>query len=154
MANSFFTDRSVQYPGRVQLTHVSGDVYDLTRAEGTVTQEGTELNAANLNGAMDACNTYTDQQTSKVYETKSASKTLSSNAFFNETISLGTKDAKVPVIAGWNVTGTNTSYCYVMGVIIEGNATNGWSVRFRGKNLNTSSSISATLVAQILWMTV
>ena len=44
-----FTDRSVEYPGRVQLTNVSGDVYDMTRAEGDVYTEGTLLNAANLN---------------------------------------------------------------------------------------------------------
>ena len=46
-----FTDRIVQYPGRVELTPVSGqtNVYDMTAQEGTVTTEGTLLNAANLN---------------------------------------------------------------------------------------------------------
>ena len=46
-----FTDRIVQYPGRVKMTPVSGqtDVYDMTAQEGTVTTEGTLLNAANLN---------------------------------------------------------------------------------------------------------
>ena len=44
-----FTDRVVEHPGRVQLTNVSGDIYDMTRQEGTVYTDGTLLNAANLN---------------------------------------------------------------------------------------------------------
>lgn len=44
-----FTDRVVEHPGRVQLTNVSGDIYDLVRAEGDVYTEGTLLNANNLN---------------------------------------------------------------------------------------------------------
>lgn len=46
-----FTDRIVQYPGRVKLTPVSGqtNVYDMEREEGTVSTEGTLLNANNLN---------------------------------------------------------------------------------------------------------
>ena len=51
-----FTDRIVEHPGRVKLTAVSGqtDTYDMTRAEGTVTEEGTPLNAANLNAEISA----------------------------------------------------------------------------------------------------
>ena len=44
-----FTDRSVEFPGRVELTNVSGDIYDMTAAEGTVYTAGTLLNATNLN---------------------------------------------------------------------------------------------------------
>ena len=44
-----FIDRVVEFPGRVQLTNVSGDVYDMVRAEGAEYTEGTLLNAANLN---------------------------------------------------------------------------------------------------------
>ena len=46
-----FIDRIVQYPGRVKLTPVSGqtNVYDMEREEGTVSTEGTLLNANNLN---------------------------------------------------------------------------------------------------------
>lgn len=49
-----FIDRVVQYPNRVTLTAVSGetDTYDMERAEGTVTEEGTPLNAANLNNEI------------------------------------------------------------------------------------------------------
>lgn len=47
-------DRIVEHPGRIQLTAVSGetDTYDVTRAEGEVTQEGTPINAENLNAAF------------------------------------------------------------------------------------------------------
>lgn len=47
----YFTDRVVEYPGRIQLTAVSGqtDVYDVERAEGAVTDEGTPFNAATFN---------------------------------------------------------------------------------------------------------
>lgn len=50
MAN-FFTDRVVQYPGRVKMSPVSGqsDTYDVERAEGTVTEEGTPFNADAFN---------------------------------------------------------------------------------------------------------
>lgn len=43
-----FTDRIVEHPNRVRLTNVSGDVYDMAREEGAVTEEGTPLNASNL----------------------------------------------------------------------------------------------------------
>lgn len=44
-----FIDRVVEHPGRVKLTNVSGDVYDMVRAEGEVYSDGTLLNAQNLN---------------------------------------------------------------------------------------------------------
>ena len=45
-----FVDRVVQHPNRVRLTPVSGEtnVYDMTRAEGTITTPGTPLNKKNL----------------------------------------------------------------------------------------------------------
>ncbi len=53
MAN-YFTDRSVEFPGRYRLTASSDpDVYDLTREEGTIYATGTPLNADYLNGAFD-----------------------------------------------------------------------------------------------------
>lgn len=58
-----FTDRIVQYPGRVKMTPVSGqtDVYDMTAQEGTVTTEGTLLNAANLNAQTQLDNAVLEQ---------------------------------------------------------------------------------------------
>ena len=45
-----FVDRVVEYPGRVTLTPTGNpDEYDVARSEGTVTEEGTPLNATNLN---------------------------------------------------------------------------------------------------------
>lgn len=61
----YFTDRVVQYPGRMKLTPVSGqpNVYDVERQEGTVTETGTPFNAETFNGIINAahgfgtCNT-------------------------------------------------------------------------------------------------
>lgn len=51
---SYFTDRVVQYPGRVTLTPTgASDTYDMARAEGTVTNPGSPLNAETFNGAID-----------------------------------------------------------------------------------------------------
>lgn len=49
-----FQDRITEHPGRIILTAVSGetDTYDVTPAEGTVTQAGTPLTAANLNAQV------------------------------------------------------------------------------------------------------
>lgn len=50
-----FEDRLVEKPNRYTLTDDSGNTlgtYTFTRAEGEVTQEGTPLNAANLNAAL------------------------------------------------------------------------------------------------------
>ena len=46
-----FKDRVVEYPNRVKLTPVEGqsNVYDVSRQEGTITQDGTPLNAETLN---------------------------------------------------------------------------------------------------------
>lgn len=52
MAN-FFTDRSVEFPGRYRLNPTGiSEVYDLTREEGSIYNQGTPLNAENLNDAM------------------------------------------------------------------------------------------------------
>lgn len=51
-----FTDRVVEYPGRVTLTDASDSsvlgTFDVTRDEGVVTDPGTPLNAANLNAEI------------------------------------------------------------------------------------------------------
>ena len=54
MAN-YFTDRVVQYPGRVVMTPVQGEAntYDMSRAEGNVTAEGTRFNADTFNDIAD-----------------------------------------------------------------------------------------------------
>lgn len=51
MANTYFTDRVVQYPGRVTMTPTGNtNEYDLARAEGNVTEPGTPFNADAFNG--------------------------------------------------------------------------------------------------------
>jgi hypothetical protein len=51
-----FIDRVVEHPGRYTLTNSdTGEVlgtFDFTRAEGMITTEGTQLNAANLNSEL------------------------------------------------------------------------------------------------------
>ena len=42
-------NRQTQHPNRRKLTKVSGDNYDVTRAEGTVTEQGDMFNAQNMN---------------------------------------------------------------------------------------------------------
>lgn len=50
MANTYFTDRVVQYPGRVTMTPTGNtNEYDLARAEGNVTTQGTPFNADTFN---------------------------------------------------------------------------------------------------------
>lgn len=53
MAN-YFTDRVVQYPGRVTMTPTGNtNEYDLARAEGNITVAGTPFNADAFNGIAD-----------------------------------------------------------------------------------------------------
>lgn len=50
--NTYFTDRITEHPGRVKLTNTSNNTeqtYDVERAEGAVTEEGTRINAAAMN---------------------------------------------------------------------------------------------------------
>lgn len=55
MAYTGFKDRVVSHPGRVIMTPVQGEAntYDMSRAEGTVTEAGTPFNAATFNGIAD-----------------------------------------------------------------------------------------------------
>lgn len=70
-----FIDRVVEFPGRVQLTNVSGDVYDMERAEGEVYSDGTLLNASNLN-----TQTQLDNTVQSLFETAG----MSSGTYQNE----------------------------------------------------------------------
>lgn len=58
MAN-YFTDRVVQYPGRVTMTPTGNtNEYDLARSEGNVTAEGTPFNAAKFNEIANTIHAY------------------------------------------------------------------------------------------------
>lgn len=53
MAN-YFEDRQVEHPGRINLTPTEdADVFDISRAEGTVNVQGTPFNANAFNRAID-----------------------------------------------------------------------------------------------------
>src|SRR5690606_36386460 len=64
MAN-YFVDRVVQYPGRVIMTPVAGEAntYDMSRAEGTVTKEGTRFNADAFNEIVNTVHAYGECRT-------------------------------------------------------------------------------------------
>lgn len=97
-----FTDRVVEHPGRVQLTNVSGDVYDMTRDEGDVYTEGTLLNASNLN-----TQTQLDNDVQNLYETAG----MTSGTYQN-----GVSDALGFLISSMKAyvveTGTSNSFKY------------------------------------------
>ena len=64
MALNQFVDRVVEHPGRYTLTDTGGSVlgtYDLSRNEGTITEAGTPLNAANMNLVVDEVNDINDR---------------------------------------------------------------------------------------------
>lgn len=67
---SYFTDRVVEYPGRIKLTEVSGetDTYDVERAEGTVTQAGTPFNATSFNNIAQQILDRIDTQAARIDE--------------------------------------------------------------------------------------
>lgn len=51
---SYFEDRQVEHPGRINLTPTeTADVYDVSREEGTVTAQGTPFSAAAFNRCID-----------------------------------------------------------------------------------------------------
>lgn len=71
MAN-YFKDRVVQFPGRVTLTPVSGqpNTYDMARAEGTVTEEGTPFNADTFNDIANTIHAFGTCTSSAISATK------------------------------------------------------------------------------------
>ena len=71
MAN-YFTDRSVQYPGRVTMMPTGNlNEYDMSRAEGTVSTPGTPFNAATFNEIANIVHAYGTCTTSAGTATKS-----------------------------------------------------------------------------------
>lgn len=78
-----FIDRVVEHPGRFTLTNAdTGEVlgtFDLTRAEGTVTTEGTQLNAANLNQEIQDAVTQVTEDISDTVDSRLSAFTIDSN---------------------------------------------------------------------------
>lgn len=78
-----FIDRVVEHPGRFTLTNAdTGEVlgtFDLTRAEGTVTTEGTQLNATNLNQEIQDAVTQVTEDLSDTIDSRLSAFTIDSN---------------------------------------------------------------------------
>jgi hypothetical protein len=78
-----FIDRVVEHPGRFTLTNSeTGEVlgtFDLTRAEGTITTEGTQLNAANLNSELQSVITEVNENVSDAVTTALSPFTIDSS---------------------------------------------------------------------------
>lgn len=101
MAN-YFTDRVVQHPGRVVMTPVQGEAntYDMSRAEGNVTDEGTPFNAATFNQIADDIIQEADDNIITSNELQSVAQTLgvSPATLANILSKLATKATTPPVI--------------------------------------------------------
>lgn len=99
MAN-FFTDRSVEFPGRYRLNPTEdANIYDLVRQEGTIYNAGTPLNAEHLNGAMQevidqipAANVFIAEKDTTTYAEVTAAMNAGQVVFAVVTNSYGTVD--------------------------------------------------------------
>jgi hypothetical protein len=78
-----FIDRVVEHPGRYTLTNSkTGEVlgtFDFTRAEGTITTEGTQLNAANLNSELQSVASEVNENVSDAVSTALSPFTIDSS---------------------------------------------------------------------------
>lgn len=100
-----FVDRIVKYPGRYTLTNAeTGEVlgtFDLARAEGEVTQEGTQLNAENLNAELEAVVTQVNEDITDAVDARlsaftiDSSKNVSVRNIQRGTAKVGAKKSKV-----------------------------------------------------------
>lgn len=57
-----------------------------------------------------------------------------------------------PCISGWDVQGTGTASCQIMGVYLSGNATNGYVGHIKLKNDSTSQIGDVTIEVRLLWV--
>lgn len=144
-----FVDRVVEHPNRITLTNVSGDTYDMTRAEGTVTEEGTALTADNLNSiiqemidnslatlngaiTVDANNNvnYKNLQSGRVLVKPAAAKVVTS-----VTVNFPTPFTKTPNV----VVSANTSGANIVATSVGSITTTGFTLYFyRTTKVNTS----------------
>lgn len=57
-----------------------------------------------------------------------------------------------PIVMGWDVQGTGTASCQIMGVYISGNATDGYVGHIKLKNDSSSQIGDVTIVVAVLWV--
>ncbi len=132
-------DRIVEYPGRVTLTPVPGEenTFDMARNEGTVTQEGTQLNAANLTAAFGLV--YTDYTGTVTYE----AGTVGTRA---TAVNLGTAVKADMVLVGLLIVGaTNASAYHIQPYVSSGTV---YAGIFRA---NTGAITGASITVRAIW---
>lgn len=149
MALNQFVDRVVEHPGRYTLTDTGGSVlgtYDLSRDEGTITEAGTPLNAANMNLVVDEVNNINDRLDAFLY-VETYSKVSSStpitpgdNTFYVEFNTVPSGYTAVGIV-GVNTSGTGSSSLRLRGFFLS---TNKAGIKLRNEG---SSNLTAITVA-------
>lgn len=149
MALNQFVDRVVEHPGRYTLTDTGGSVlgtYDLSRNEGTITEAGTPLNAANMNLVVDEVNDINDRLDAflhvETYSEVSSSTPITpgDNTFYVEFNTVPSGYTAVGVV-GVNTSGTGSSSLRLRGFFLS---TNRAGVKLRNE---ASSNLTAITVA-------
>ena len=156
MAN-YFTDRVVEYPGRVIMTPVQGEAntYDMSRAEGNVTTEGTPFNAETFNGIADDIIEEADDNIITANELQTIAQALDVtpaklagilHALLNRTEVDTTKayDGN-----GYSVTASIAGETY-LGQSIDLGVDNGSRPILNGTNISGSGTARVQLIAQYL----
>ena len=132
-------DRIVEHPGRVTLTPVPGeeDTYDMARSEGAVTQEGTQLNAANLIAAFGLV--HSDYTGTVTYE----AGTVGTRA---TAVNMGTAERSGYRLAGLLImSATNASAYQIQPYVSSGTV---YAAIFRA---NTGAVTGASITIRVVW---
>ena len=132
-------DRIVEHPGRVTLTPVPGeeDTYDMARSEGAVTQEGTQLNAANLIAAFGLV--YSDYTGTVTYE----AGTIGTRA---TAVNMGTAERNGYRLGGLLImSATNASAYQIQPYVSSGTV---YAAIFRA---NTGAVTGASITIRVVW---
>lgn len=132
-------DRIVENPWRVTLTPVAGEenTYDMTRNEGEVTQEGTQINAANLISAFGLVRE--DYTGTVTYE----AGTVGTRA---TAVNLGTASKSGMILVGLVIVGaTNASAYQIQPYVSSGTV---YAGIFRA---NTGAVTGASITVRAVW---
>lgn len=156
MALNQFVDRVVEHPGRYTLTDTGGSVlgtYDLSRDEGTITEAGTPLNAANMNLVVDEVNDINDHLDALLL-TQNYTKTTSlddpiiygDNTYYIDFDSVPKGYSPVYVV-GVNTSGSGSSMVRLRGWFLASNGVRaGVKLRSESSTDLTAMTISVTVL--------
>lgn len=151
-----FIDRIVEHPGRYTLTDPGGaelGTYDLSRDEGTVTEEGTPLNAANLNPVVNEINGINDRLDAFL-----KLQTYTKQTSINDPIAPGDNTyyinfSSVPkgydpvYVVGVNTSGTGSSMVRLRGWFLSSNGTQaGVKMRSESQTDLTAMTVAVTVL--------